>query len=355
MTKWENELDPFAPEASSTILHTFIAQRIAWYIENNFIAGLLWDSYREDFENWNAEMMKKCNPDVIKLLRNFLVMNGVYIARDSRKNVIKLIDILEEKEDHEWTKEEIILQESRGGGFSKRFKPPQNFPMSSPSYPNFSLTQATGSAVKREADQYNSYSANTAGYNKISRNNEKSSNQVKDDGQSRPDYVASDYKPLPPYGFSKQLTDLAKLYFDNESKYSGELYDILDSKIAIFFDYCGKVGLHKEQYHNAFSSMLRDRARQFYYDQLANKGYNFDQMIALTKAHFETEENKQEYPEKKISECFSMMVDKLQKIQHGLWGSYHVCHGRQGLRVRCPILGTRVHDTTTVTRLTRVV
>ncbi|KAI0991906.1 hypothetical protein K3495_g16281, partial [Podosphaera aphanis] len=121
MTKWENELDPFAPEAPSTILHTFIAQRIAWYIENNFIAGLLWDSYREDFENWNVEMMKKCNPDVIKLLRNFLVMNGVYISRDSRKNVIKLIDILEEKEDHEWTKEEIILQESRGGGFSKRF------------------------------------------------------------------------------------------------------------------------------------------------------------------------------------------------------------------------------------------
>ncbi|KAI0999696.1 hypothetical protein K3495_g8502 [Podosphaera aphanis] len=66
--------------------------------------------------------------------------------------------------------------------------------------------------------------------------------------------------------------------------------------------------------------MLRDRARQLYYDQLANKGYNFDQMIALTKTHFETEENKQEYltrwrtttllsvrkayPKKTISESF---------------------------------------------------
>ncbi|RKF79798.1 hypothetical protein GcM3_051031, partial [Golovinomyces cichoracearum] len=50
MTNWENELNPFAPEAPT--------QRIAWYIENNFIAGLLWDSYRKDSENWNVEMMK---------------------------------------------------------------------------------------------------------------------------------------------------------------------------------------------------------------------------------------------------------------------------------------------------------
>lgn len=150
--------------------------------------------------------------------------------------------------------------------------------------------------------------------------------------------------------------DLAKLYFDNESKYSGELYDILDSKVAIFIDYCGEVGLQKEQYHNAFASMLKDRARQFYYDQLANKGYKFDQMMVLTKGHFETEENKQEYltrwrtktlwsvrkeyPEKTISEFFSIMVEQLQKIQHGLWGSYHVdqnirdrvINGFQGIR-----------------------
>ncbi|RKF80498.1 hypothetical protein GcM3_045043, partial [Golovinomyces cichoracearum] len=126
--------------------------------------------------------------------------------------------------------EEIILQESRGGGFSNRFKPPQIFPVSSSLYPNSSLTQATGSVIKREADQDNNYPGNTAGYSKISQKYGKSSCQAKDENQSQPEYVAPDYKPLPPYGFSKQLTDLAKLYSDNESKYSGELYDILDSK-----------------------------------------------------------------------------------------------------------------------------
>ena len=108
----------------------------------------------------------------------------------------------------------------------------------------------------------------------------------------------------------------------------------------IFYDYCGKVGLGEDQYHNAYSSMLKDRASQFYYDCLANKQYDFQKMIESTRMGFETEANKQEYlslwrtttlprvklenPDKKTSEYFQIMLDSLQKIQRSLWGSYQI-------------------------------
>ena len=35
---------------------------------------------------------------------------------------------------------------------------------------------------------------------------------------------------------SKQLTDLIKIYNDNGKKFGGEMYDILDIKLQIFYD-----------------------------------------------------------------------------------------------------------------------
>jgi len=38
-------------------------------------------------------------------------------------------------------------------------------------------------------------------------------------------------------GSSKLLTELAKLYSDQEKKFRGELYNILNSKLYIFYNY----------------------------------------------------------------------------------------------------------------------
>ncbi|EPQ67553.1 Bgt-4522-2 [Blumeria graminis f. sp. tritici] len=62
----------------------------------------------------------------------------------------------------------------------------------------------------------------------------------------------------PPDGFQRQLTDLGKQYTDNNNKFGGQLYDILSIKLLIFYDYCSKVGVKEDQYHNAYSSMLKD-------------------------------------------------------------------------------------------------
>ena len=93
----------------------------------------------------------------------------------------------------------------------------------------------------------------------------------------------------------KQLTDLIKLYHNDESKFGGEKYDILDSKLKIFYDNCAKVGVLSSQYHNAFSVMLRGKAADFYYDRISNRNYGFNDMMAMIRIHFETEKNRQHY------------------------------------------------------------
>ena len=37
--------------------------------------------------------------------------------------------------------------------------------------------------------------------------------------------------------------------------------------------------------------MLKDYATNFYYDRLLNRGHDFDIIISMTRAYFETEEN----------------------------------------------------------------
>jgi len=44
-------------------------------------------------------------------------------------------------------------------------------------------------------------------------------------------------------GSLKLLTELIKLYSDQEKKFSGELYNILNLKLRIFYNYCQKVGI----------------------------------------------------------------------------------------------------------------
>jgi hypothetical protein len=133
-----------------------------------------------------------------------------------------------------------------------------------------------------------------------------------------------------------------KLYNDPDNKYSGDLYDILKNKLEIFYDYCEKASLSPSQYHTAYSIMLKGRAKTFYYDMLARRSYTFEDMLALTKTHFETEENRLHYMKewrdttlheiirqetkknsgKSVLDCLQMLFDKLQIVQRGLSEDY---------------------------------
>jgi hypothetical protein len=89
----------------------------------------------------------------------------------------------------------------------------------------------------------------------------------------------------------KLLTDLMKTYNDNNKKYGGELYDILNVKLQIFYNYCNKIGLPEDQYQNAFSLMLKDYASDFYYSRITGRPYDFIIMVSMVKRHFKTKEN----------------------------------------------------------------
>jgi len=86
-----------------------------------------------------------------------------------------------------------------------------------------------------------------------------------------------------------------KVYANDDKKYGGDEYDILDVKLQVFYDCCSKIGLPEAQYHLAYSIMLKGRASNFYYDKIAGRSYDFDTIVNMTKAHFETEENHQKY------------------------------------------------------------
>jgi hypothetical protein len=86
-----------------------------------------------------------------------------------------------------------------------------------------------------------------------------------------------------------------KIYNDNDKKYKREEYNILDIKLQIFYNYCLKIRLLKEQYHYVYSAMLKGRASFFYYNKIIGRIYDFQTMIAITRTYFETEENHQKY------------------------------------------------------------
>jgi hypothetical protein len=86
-----------------------------------------------------------------------------------------------------------------------------------------------------------------------------------------------------------------KIYNNDEKKFTGKIYDILNIKLRIFYDCCAKVGLSDIQYYNAFLVMLKGRAVTFYYNNLSGKGYGFKNIILKIKIHFEIEENRQLY------------------------------------------------------------
>jgi hypothetical protein len=150
------------------------------------------------------------------------------------------------------------------------------------------------------------------------------------------DPIGPHYDPPQNQQTTKQLADLAKLYTSDDMKYGGDTYEVIESKLLIFYDCCHRLGILQGQYNNAFPTMLKGRALTFYYDRLCGipEPRNFQDMIGRIKVHFENEERSQMYlsdwwnttlikivtenPGKPKTECLELLFDKLTSIQQAL-------------------------------------
>jgi len=58
----------------------------------------------------------------------------------------------------------------------------------------------------------------------------------------------------------------------------------------VFFDYYIKVKLVNNQFHLAFSIILKGQANAFYYNKISGQLYNFIIIVKMTKTYFKTKE-----------------------------------------------------------------
>jgi hypothetical protein len=58
---------------------------------------------------------------------------------------------------------------------------------------------------------------------------------------------------------ARMLTDFAKFY-NNDLKFKDNYYDMLDTKLRVFYDLYNKAGISPEYYYAAYNIMLKGKA-----------------------------------------------------------------------------------------------
>ena len=178
-------------------LNGFLAYRMAYYESSEFRDTQLWLYFREDFEDWTKDKWALGDRDIIRELRDFLRRNGVFVPTDGRSIAANIQKVLDDDNEHQWTPQEVQHQIKVYRRLDSRWNPADSPPLLLP---------------------FNSQQEMLAG----------TLSGTLPGGQT----------VLPAGGVPKLLTDLSKMYSDRESKFGGELYDILGSKLRIFYDLC---------------------------------------------------------------------------------------------------------------------
>ena len=237
--------------------------------------------FKEEFGNWNEVMWKAADRDLRKGLRDYLRKYGVYVAKDNAPMGNNLVKCAQLESAHEWTQQEVDDQIRVEGEFysiwNLAWKAPEGY-----------REQARGLSFKNNNKETPAQQEETLSQRAPPQEGSTppSDNGDDDDFADPPTDLNEHNNKLP-----KMITDLARLY-NNDMKYGGGLYDMLDSKLHVFRDLCEKVGLPPHLYHRAFSIMLKDEASKWYYSKLARGHVTFETMVFRTKKHFETEENR---------------------------------------------------------------
>jgi hypothetical protein len=142
--------------------------------------------------------------------------------------------------------------------------------------------------------------------------------------------VASDAYSIRPPSYHKEIALLSKIYKNNQ-KYDGN--DSFDFKLQIFRSLCDRAGVPPAGYAKALPVMMTGLAESHWF-QCSLTSYTFDAACTHIRNNFEGEayyrENLttwnaislqdiiNENPDKSISKCLQLLINKLNKHQHTL-------------------------------------
>jgi hypothetical protein len=334
--KWlGKDFDPQGANETTPIrLNTYLVDCLEIYEDNEFRDNLLFNTFRVDFADWPEDYFKITDKTIRMAMKTFLKDHGIYI-KDVDTVSKQLFTAAQHKELPQWpSKEAEDYWTTRGEKFQ------------SYSCPGFNQAITVARTIKtRPLDNQPLAEARPLDNQPLAETRPFDNPPL---AETRP----LDNQPLvetpttSPVSTTtpRMLTDLAKMYSSNDDeKFGGEMYDILDSKVQIFTDFCEKAGIPHHLYHKAYSIMLKKRAKQFYFDRLAKENLSFDEMVNRTRDFFHTVEDRQLYiqewrsttfrhiirtnPDKDLLQCFEILVTKLQQIHKGLSNIYKTDQG----------------------------
>jgi hypothetical protein len=332
---WANGIT-LTSETTAEDITNYINFKINEYIKWDFKDKSLWESYQEDFDNFEVQTFKDANRLTLKGLKQLLRRNGVWVFNKKSKSVPQaLYDVAHEDDPTEWSDEEIKLYIDNEGPFNsyiinRRLKSrsltPSTSPTPTPAVSNNLPTAELSSPTDVTAPPTN-VTAPSTDVTAPPTNVTAPSTDV----TAPPINVTAPTKVTAAVNYGRDLATLAKMYTE-ESKYSGE-DDNFDRKLTIFNDLCDRVGIPQEAKIKGFPTMLRGIALDFYYENKATYT-TFDSICNAVRNHFEGPEYKRgvltkwnaitlktvimKNESKSTGDCLQLLLNDLRHLQHGL-------------------------------------
>jgi hypothetical protein len=298
VTNFGKQID-FSEDLTEGDINGYIAWRIAIWTDSQYRDRELWIAFIDDFDDFKKDTFDIASKDYRSKLRDYLRANGVFVRKQPRLSIAtELYNVLAEEEPHKWTMDEIVEQANTVQGLNSILRQPQALP-TIPSIPRNPIHATTTIPALPAA--------------------------------------VTTIIPVPPStttitGHGRELGNLAKMYQD-KMKYGGAM-DSFSHKLTVFHDLCGKADVPRDIYTKAFSTMLREDALDYYYDNVNDRGFSFEIMCDMIRSHFETEEHKQgmmtkwntttlktiiaKNEDKTTEECLELVIKELRTIQRGL-------------------------------------
>lgn len=346
------------PYPSSEQVNTLIGTAVALWKRRDLFGGELHAHFTSIFEGWNKTKWDQASPTALKVMRNELMNRGVFIGTQHQSVKNDLINaatrdafqIWDPVDLYTWARKTPYLKAKLENTkhheeLTKEWKPPQQQgqlrPPGQQGYPHQTSEQSPHRAAplpatlpvrepanpppegNRTSEWARIHQARTQGppdlngtgpfqnpnpmdpvpYAPYELRPPEPRHQVPRD-ERRPKENTPPFTPRGsvPIDFiqptPKQFMNFEKLYSsNNDSKYGGGFDDVLDTKIQIFKDNCERLSIPEGCSATLFPTILKDKAKEYYYNELFNSPdkRDFEFLVAKFRTRFQTEEARQFY------------------------------------------------------------